>query len=129
MKDVYADAIDSDFSSGTIENLTLEEVGNDGLDFSGSKVSVYNSLFNKIQDKALSVGESSEILLESSSILNSELAVVVKDGSRLLSSQNLLRNNKVDFSVFFKKDFYPPPILESDSINLSNVNLFQKESF
>ena len=126
MKDVYADAIDSDFSSGTIENLTLEEVGNDGLDFSGSKVSVYNSLFNKIQDKALSVGESSEILLESSSILNSELAVVVKDGSRLLSSQNLLRNNKVDFSVFFKKDFYPPPILESDSINLSNVNLFQK---
>ena len=58
--------------------------------------------------------------------MNSELAVVVKDGSRLLSSQNLLRNNKVDFSVFFKKDFYPPPILESDSINLSNVNLFQK---
>ena len=53
-------------------------------------------------------------------------AVVVKDGSRLLSKQNLLRNNKVDFSVFFKKDFYPPPFLETDSVDLNNINLFQK---
>jgi hypothetical protein len=126
MRDVYADAIDSDFSSGIIENLILENVGNDGLDFSGSKVSIYDSSFNKIQDKALSVGESSEVLLEGSSIFNSELAVVVKDGSSLLSQHNLLKNNKVDFSVFFKKDFYPPPILETDSVDLNNINLFQK---
>tara|TARA_Y100001936_G_C15825352_1_gene533909 strand:- start:114 stop:797 length:684 start_codon:yes stop_codon:yes gene_type:complete len=126
IKDVYADAIDSDFSTGIIENLILENIGNDGLDFSGSQVSVHNSSFNKVQDKAVSVGESSEVLLESSTIFNSELAVVVKDGSRLLSKQNLLRNNKVDFSVFFKKDFYPPPFLETDSVDLNNINLFQK---
>ena len=126
MKNVYADAIDSDFSNGTIDLLVLENVGNDGLDFSGSKVLVNNSFFNKIGDKALSIGESSEVILENSSVNNSELAVVVKDGSSLNSTNNLLVNNRVDFSVFFKKDFYPPPILEADFVNLKNLNLFQE---
>ncbi|MDB4131694.1 hypothetical protein N9600_06100, partial [Flavobacteriaceae bacterium] len=35
-----ADAIDSDFSQGKITRLSLFNIGNDGLDFSGSKVSV-----------------------------------------------------------------------------------------
>lgn len=126
MEDVYADAIDSDFSVGTIDSLVIKRAGNDGLDFSGSDVKINNSFFYKIGDKALSVGESSEVTLENSNINNSELAVVVKDGSSLTSANNLLENNKVDFSVFFKKDFYPPPYLNADFVNLKNVNLFQK---
>ena len=126
MEDVYADAIDSDFSVGTIDNLIIKKAGNDGLDFSGSEVLINNSFFYKIGDKALSVGESSKVRLENSSINNSELAVVVKDGSTLTSTNNLLENNKVDFSVFFKKDFYPPPYLNADFIDLKNINLFQK---
>ncbi len=126
MEDVYADAIDSDFSVGTIDNLIIKKAGNDGLDFSGSNVMINNSVFYKIGDKALSVGESSEVKLENSNINDSELAIVVKDGSNLTSTNNLLENNKVDFSVFFKKDFYPPPYLNADFVNLKNVNLFQK---
>ena len=126
MEDVYADAIDSDFSVGTIDNLIIKKAGNDGLDFSGSEVMINNSFFYKIGDKALSVGESSKVRLENSNINNSELAVVVKDGSTLTSTNNLLENNRVDFSVFFKKDFYPPPYLNADFIDLKNINLFQK---
>ena len=55
----FADAIDSDFSNGEIYNLTLLNVGNDGLDFSGSTVKIQNSFFNYVQDKAISAGESS----------------------------------------------------------------------
>ena len=28
--------------------------------------------------------------------------------------------------MFFKKDFYPPPYLNADFIDLKNINLFQK---
>ena len=61
---------------------------------------INNSFFYKIGDKALSVGESSKVRLENSNINNSELAVVVKDGSTLTSTNNLLENNRVDFCVF-----------------------------
>ena len=122
----FSDAIDSDFSQGEINNLSFENIGNDALDFSGSNVEIKNSYFNNISDKAISAGESSQIELINSNILNSELAIVVKDGSQLVSLRNILKKNKVDYSVFFKKDFYPSPILTVDTINHNAINLFQK---
>jgi hypothetical protein len=124
--DSFSDAIDSDFSQGEIHNLSLTNIGNDALDFSGSNVKIQNSYFSNVLDKAVSAGESSEIKLENSNIFNSELAIVVKDGSQLISEGNILKNNKVDYSVFFKKDFYPSPYLIVDTINHNAINLFQK---
>jgi hypothetical protein len=125
----FADAIDSDFSNGVIENLHLKNIGNDGLDFSGSNVKISNSYFENVMDKAVSAGESSDLTLNSSVIKNSEMAIVVKDGSLLNSSNNILLKNKIDYSVFFKKDFYPSPTLIVDSINNLSENLFQKGIF
>jgi hypothetical protein len=122
----FADAIDSDFSNGEIYNLTLMNVGNDGLDFSGSIVKIHNSFFNNVQDKAISAGESSNVSINNSLITNSELGIVVKDGSNVNSLKNSLKNNKIDYAVFFKKDFYSPPYLKADSINSNTLSLFQK---
>ena len=121
----FSDAIDSDFSNGEIYNLTLMNVGNDGLDFSGSIVKVENSFFNYVQDKAISAGESSDVTINNSSIINSELGIAVKDGSDVSSFNNSLKNNKIDYAVFFKKDFYSPPYLNIDSLNSNTLNLFQ----
>ena len=121
----FSDAIDSDFSNGEIYNLTLMNVGNDGLDFSGSIVKIENSFFNYVQDKAISAGESSYVTVNNSSIINSELGVVVKDGSDVSSFNNSLKNNKIDYAVFFKKEFYSPPYLKVDSLNINTLNLFQ----
>jgi hypothetical protein len=126
ISDSFSDAIDSDFSHGEINNLSFENIGNDALDFSGSNVEIQNSYFNNILDKAVSAGESSQIKLKNSNIFNSELAIVVKDGSHLISVGNTLNKNKVDYSVFFKKDFYPSPQLTVDIINYNAINLFQK---
>ena len=54
MEDVYADAIDSDFSVGTIDSLVIKRAGNDGLDFSGSDVKINNSFFYKTSDFGIS---------------------------------------------------------------------------
>ena len=51
---------------------------------------------------------------------------MVKDGSKLISDSNILENNRIDFAVFFKKDFYEPPVLELDTINPKKLNLIQK---
>lgn len=122
----FADAIDSDFSDGEIYKLSLSNIGNDGLDFSGSNVKINDSYFSKVQDKALSAGESSKIIINKSSISNSEMGIVVKDGSNVDAFDNFLENNKIDYAVFFKKDFYEPPSLKVDSLNRNSINLFQR---
>ena len=42
-------------------------IGNDAVDFSGSKVILNNAYFSSISDKAISVGENSKVELEVSS--------------------------------------------------------------
>jgi len=120
-----SDAIDSDFSTGKVKNVKFFNIGNDALDFSGSKVEIINCHFDKIADKAVSAGESSIVDLSNSSIRESELAIVVKDGSKLVSKNNSLVENRVNYAVFFKKDFYDVPILIVDELNMIANNLFQ----
>ena len=46
-RNVKSDAFDSDFSNGTILGVKFDTIGNDGLDFSGSEVSIRNASFLK----------------------------------------------------------------------------------
>lgn len=122
----YADAIDSDFSTGKISKMFMDKIGNDGLDFSGSSVNIKDSEFHNVYDKAISAGEASDIFLDNCILESNELAIVVKDGSKLVSANNDLINNRIDYAVFFKKDFYEAPLLSTDSLNSLSINLFQK---
>ena len=54
------------------------------------------------------------------------MGIVVKDGSNVDAFDNFLENNKIDYAVFFKKDFYEPPSLKVDSLNRNSINLFQR---
>lgn len=121
-----SDAIDSDFSKGKVENLTFTNIGNDALDFSGSSVNIDRCSFTNVFDKAVSAGESSFVNLSNSYISESELAIVVKDGSELTSYNNILKDNRVNYAVFFKKDFYDVPTLTVDTLNRNEINLFQR---
>ena len=59
-----SDCFDSDFSNGMISNSNFNNCGGDAIDFSGGKVDVYNSRFEKIYDKAVSAGESTNLNLQ-----------------------------------------------------------------
>jgi hypothetical protein len=110
-RNIIADAIDSDFSSGTIENSSFIDIENDAIDFSGSNSTVNQNIFNNIGDKSLSVGENSKVIVKNSVFKDSELALVVKDGSELISESNKFYNNSLDYIAFIKKPFYRQPIL------------------
>ncbi len=108
---IVADAIDSDFSNGVIENSSFVNIGNDAVDFSGSNSSINKNLFINVGDKSVSAGENSNVTITSSTFENSELGIVVKDGSDLKSENNKFINNSIDYCAFIKKTFYKQPIL------------------
>ena len=69
--DISSDAIDVDFSEGKIDKAQFINVKNDAIDFSGSNASVYNTYFDKINDKIISAGEDSKININQIKGLNS----------------------------------------------------------
>lgn len=98
-----SDAFDGDFCNGTIKNLTFANIGNDALDFSGSKVSFSNISITNTQDKGISAGEGSVLEGEKVNISQTALGVVSKDSSILTINNITLQNIDVAIAVFNKK--------------------------
>ena len=115
---VLYDAIDSDFSQLSIKNSTFEDIGNDAVDGSGSIIDIYNNSFYNVQDKAISAGEERFINISNSIFKLNEIALVSKDASKLISKNNLLENNIIDFASYKKKSFFgfPEAVFENTKI-------------
>ncbi|MBT6170904.1 MAG: right-handed parallel beta-helix repeat-containing protein [Flavobacteriaceae bacterium] len=119
-KNVKNDAIDSDFSDLLVENTTFENIGNDGIDGSGSNVKIKSSKFYNILDKAVSAGEQSNFYLNKNLFENNEIAIVVKDDSKLISEEDILVSNRLDFVAFRKKRFFELPSADLSLTNIKN---------
>ena len=102
-ENVYADAIDSDFSNININNTSFYNIGNDAVDCSGSNLEISNSKFVNVQDKCVSAGESTKAIVSNSSFIDSAIALVSKDGSSLTSSNINFEGNNLDVTSFRKK--------------------------
>ena len=125
---IKADAIDADFSTGVITNSTFNTVGNDAIDGSGSILTIINCEFNKVNDKVISAGEQSTITISNSKIENSSISFVSKDDSKLYEHNNILKNNKIDYSVFNKKEEFKHGSLYTDK-TISKYNyIIEKRS-
>ena len=123
IKNTTSDGFDSDFSSGTIENGRFENIGSqgggDGVDVSGSKVTVINSYFENISDKAISVGENSNLKATNIDIKNADIGVASKDGSLLtISDSKFSEIRKAGLMSYIKKPEY-----ESAEILAKNISI------
>ena len=124
-ENIVSDALDSDFSDIEIENCKFILVGNDAIDGSKSNIKITRSYFDKIADKAISVGEESFVNILNGKITNSELALVVKDGS-LLEAENIkLENNRMDLIAFSKKEEYDYPSYKLFDCKITNYLIDQ----
>jgi hypothetical protein len=117
----HLDAIDLDFSNGKIFKALIKNSGNDSFDFSASQASIEKIFISGSGDKAISVGEKSNIKLKDATIENSKFAFVSKDNS-ILNVNNAVVNN-VNFigAAYQKKREYGPGILFINKINYSNI--------
>lgn len=121
IKNTYADAFDSDFCNGEINELQVEYIGNDGLDFSGSNVRVSNCFLSQIGDKAISCGEESNIKGEKIQIEKAVTGIASKDLSKVILSNILIKSCQNGLSAYIKKDEYGPAKIEVDKIKFKDV--------
>lgn len=99
----YLDAIDIDLSEVVINKLMINNAGGDGVDFSKTKAVIQSSNFHNIVDKAISVGESSDVKASSLSFKEPiGIWVASKDSSVFVYKGE--PNNKI--INFQKKDFW-----------------------
>jgi parallel beta-helix repeat protein len=111
------DQLDCDFCTGQLnenyfsgsEKVKSSIEGTDGLDLSSSKVAISKNVFLNFTDKAISIGEFSEVKVINNSISYSNLGIAVKDGSIATLIENKFSNNQLDVEEYIKKKMYPLP--------------------
>ena len=98
-----SDGFDGDFTNGIILNSRFYDIGGDGIDFSGSKIKVSDSHFSKIHDKAVSVGEATNLSAYDLLIENSGTGIVSKDGSLTTIENSIFKNIKYSSMMSYMK--------------------------
>jgi len=135
-KNTLSDAFDSDFSKGEVETSFFQNIGSkgggDAIDTSGSDVVVSKTKFLNISDKALSVGEISNMRANEIDIEGADIAAATKDGSRLfLSNSNLTGIKKAGLMAYIKKAEYGPAEIIAKKLEFKSTDqqaVVQKEN-
>ncbi len=130
-KSVYLDAIDVDFSTGSVASTTFDQVGNDAIDVSGSYVNLDRIAINSAGDKAFSFGEASVANVTQAIIRGAYIGIASKDLSKIQVNGLSLLDSKIGLSSYQKKSEYGPGYLQVRSVktkNVSNPYLVEDES-
>jgi len=90
-----ADAIDIEFSSGTVERVTTLETGDEPLDLMGSQVVVRNCRFIDFGGSGVSAGEETNLVLENTLIAQGTHGLLAKNASTVSVRGTLLYWNRV----------------------------------
>ncbi len=122
-ENTFSDAFDGDFVTGTISNCQFKNLGNDGVDVSGSTIEIHDLILENPSDKAISAGESSIIKGKNIQISGGEIGLVSKDLSKIAISQITIMDTRLGFSCFQKKSEYGPGIIDVEKVRLNNVEL------
>ena len=124
IKDAFSDGLDVDFSNLKIENINVFSSRNDCSDFSGGEY--YLGKLNLINcgDKALSVGEKSNINLNEINAENSNIGVASKDSSIVSIKYASLNSLKTCLSAYNKKQEFDGGFINVDKMICENY--FQK---
>ena len=116
------DALDADFSSGTIEGGRFAGIGGDAIDVSGADVSVDGTEISNVRDKAISVGERSRLVARALTIDSVGTGVASKDGSvALLEDSRLSRITHAALMAYTKKAEYGGAELEARNLTMQKI--------
>ena len=121
-KSAQSDAVDSDYSNGTIINSIFTDIGNDAMDFSGSISELSKLSFDGVGDKVLSAGEMSKISGKNIDIINAEIGITSKDLSEVSISDLKIKDTRLGFAVFQKKEEYGAGQATITGLEMTNVD-------
>jgi len=121
IEDAFADGFDADFVSGRVENCSFSRIGNDGLDFSGSRIQISNVAIDGVGDKGVSGGESSTLSLSDLVVVNANIGVASKDRSYVKVNTISISDTYCAFAVYQKKSEYEPAKMEVENVSTENI--------
>lgn len=116
-----SDALDSDFAKGRVVASHFMDIGADGLDFSGSEVTLEDLQLRDIGDKGLSVGEASTISASRLHIESATIGLAVKDNSNASFDNIVMKDVDIGVALFQKKPEYGPARSTVSGLQLDNV--------
>ncbi len=115
-----SDAIDADFSEGTIDDSYFSAIGGDAIDISAGLAEISNVTIQGTRDKGISAGEKTSVFLKNVHIEGSFVGIASKDLSEVNGDDILIEKTKIGVAVYRKK-----PEFGEASANLSG--LYEKE--
>lgn len=116
-----SDAFDSDFSNGLVDGVLFTKVGNDAIDFSGSRITIVNCKINGVQDKGVSGGENSHLIVKSTTINHANIGLASKDLSSLKVSNCYVDNCKYGVVLLQKKPEYGAATMQLNKVKINNT--------
>ena len=116
-----ADAFDCDFCRGEIRDSDFVECGNDGVDVSGSEITLRKLRIAGSGDKAVSAGEGSTMVVEDVTVRDSEIGLCSKDRSTLRAKGVDIDATRVGFAVFLKKAEFGVSQMWADDLKLGKL--------
>ena len=128
--DSQSDAVDIDFSNLNIKDIQVKNSGNDCIDFSSGYYFIKNANLTNCTDKGISLGEKSNLTVDTIKIYNSKIGLVAKDSSKLLVKSGKLSNTDICLAAYRKKQEFNGGIITVPT-KLCNGKkiLIQKNSF
>ena len=120
----FSDGIDSDFSRININNIICQNIGNDCFDSSFTLGKLGNLSALDIKDKAISIGEASDIDINNINVMNSEIGIVVKDASKVKINNFIFNNVKLAIASYIKKEEFGNP-----EISIGNIRSKSNQKF
>jgi hypothetical protein len=116
-----SDAFDADFSDGLMQDTAFVEPANDGVDVSGSTVTLTRLRVEGSGDKAVSAGEGSTLAIEDLEVQDSVIGIASKDRSSVSVDGLRLRQTQMGLAVFVKKQEFGPASMEVRGARLEDV--------
>jgi hypothetical protein len=118
-----SDGFDGDFVNGIVKRCEFINIKGDGVDFSGSSVSVEDTIFYNIEDKAISVGEASNVKISDSNVNIANFGIVSKDLSNSHCVDTLIKNTRIaGVSCYQKKNNFGPANIVLSNVRFEDLN-------
>ncbi|MDE3270440.1 hypothetical protein [Pseudoalteromonas sp. G4] len=116
IKNALSDAFDCDFCTGVLDTSQFTNIGfrsgGDGIDVSGSTLTVKHAKFNNVRDKAISAGEHSQLMVSDTHFNDVNFGLVAKDNS-LIEAHHVRASNIQHKALmsYSKKRIFGPAVM------------------
>jgi CotH kinase protein len=97
---IAGDGLDLEFTTADVRRVRLINVGDDGLDLMGSRVTLSDSVIVGAQGNGISSGEESVVRVQNTLIADCSVGVLAKNAAKIALSGSVLYGNEVGVRTY-----------------------------